>query len=373
MKMSTPSVQLIDVTKEFKEVETKEGFAAVDQVNLEIGAGEFFTILGPSGCGKSTTLRLIAGFETPTKGRIFVNGADCSNLPPFKRPVHTVFQNYALFPHMTVSQNVGYSLSVRRVNKADREQQVQEALAMVQLGKYGRRKPNQLSGGQQQRVALARALVNNPSVLLLDEPLGALDLKLRKEMQWELKQLQKRLGITFVYVTHDQEEALTMSDRIAVMNDGKVIQIGTPEEIYNQPNSYFVADFIGETNFIKAKVVRVEGCEASVIAAGEMVLARVAEGAPNTPGKRMLAVRPEKLSIGAVDQKEKAKFSFHGRVVGRSFAGADVRYEVMLSSDEKISVLTRSNGYREKVEAVYKEGDQVKVSFKSGDAYLLTE
>jgi spermidine/putrescine transport system ATP-binding protein len=370
--IKTPSVQLVDVTKEFKEVETKEGFAAVDRVNLEIGAGEFFTILGPSGCGKSTTLRLIAGFETPTQGRVLINGADCSTLPPYKRPVHTVFQNYALFPHMTVNQNVGYSLTVKRVSKNEREHEVQEALAMVQLGKYGKRKPNQLSGGQQQRVALARALVNNPSVLLLDEPLGALDLKLRKEMQWELKQLQKRLGITFVYVTHDQDEALTMSDRIAVMSEGKVIQVGAPEEIYDRPNSYFVADFIGETNFIKAKVVRVEGNEASVIAAGEMVLARVTENTSGVAGDKILAVRPEKLSILSAQQKLKAGYSFEGKVLGRSFAGADVRYEIVLASGEKISVLSRANGYQGSAAALYSEGDQVRVSFNAGDAFLLT-
>jgi putative spermidine/putrescine transport system ATP-binding protein len=225
--------------------------AAVGGVDLEIARGEFFTMLGPSGSGKTTTLRMIAGFERPDAGSIELGGKDVSSLPPFDRDVNTVFQDYALFPHMTVQQNVEYGLRVKKVPKADRRQRATQALAMVRLEGYGDRKPGQLSGGQRQRVALARAIVNTPRALLLDEPLGALDLKLRQELQIELKQIQQELGMTFIYVTHDQEEALTMSDRIAVFNQGKIEQIGTPAEMYEHPRTEFVAGFIGTSNIIE--------------------------------------------------------------------------------------------------------------------------
>jgi putative spermidine/putrescine transport system ATP-binding protein len=224
---------------------------AVDRVDLEIGRGEFFTMLGPSGSGKTTTLRMIAGFERPDAGTVELDGRDVSSLPPFDRDVNTVFQDYALFPHMTVQQNVEYGLRVKKVPKTDRRLKAQEALAMVRLEGYGDRKPGQLSGGQRQRVALARAIVNTPRALLLDEPLGALDLKLRQELQIELKQIQQELGMTFIYVTHDQEEALTMSDRIAVFNQGRIEQIGTPAEMYEHPRTRFVAGFIGTSNLLQ--------------------------------------------------------------------------------------------------------------------------
>jgi putative spermidine/putrescine transport system ATP-binding protein len=238
-------IRIVGLRKRYGEV------AAVDGIDLEVGRGEFFTMLGPSGSGKTTTLRMIAGFERPDEGRIELGGADVSRRPPFDRPVNTVFQDYALFPHMTVQQNVEYGLRVKKVPRADRRGKAREALSLVRLDGFGDRKPSQLSGGQRQRVALARAIVNTPKALLLDEPLGALDLKLRQELQIELKQLQQGLGMTFVYVTHDQEEALTMSDRIAVFNEGKVEQVGTPAEMYEHPATEFVAGFIGTSNIIE--------------------------------------------------------------------------------------------------------------------------
>jgi putative spermidine/putrescine transport system ATP-binding protein len=238
-------IRIVGLRKRYGDV------AAVDGIDLEVGQGEFFTMLGPSGSGKTTTLRMIAGFERPDEGRIELAGADVSRRPPFDRPVNTVFQDYALFPHMTVQQNVEYGLRVKKIPRADRRARAREALSLVRLDGFGDRKPTQLSGGQRQRVALARAIVNTPKALLLDEPLGALDLKLRQELQIELKQLQQRLGMTFVYVTHDQEEALTMSDRIAVFNEGKVEQIGTPAEMYEHPATEFVAGFIGTSNIIE--------------------------------------------------------------------------------------------------------------------------
>lgn len=229
---------------------------AVDSIDLEIHAGEFFSLLGPSGSGKTTSLRLIAGFDQPTSGQIYLFGQDVSNLPPYERQVNTVFQDYALFPHMSVGENIAYGLMIKKVAKKERQQRVEEMLALVQLEGLGGRKPSQLSGGQRQRVALARALINNPKVLLLDEPLGALDLKLRQQMQVELKALQKRLGITFIFVTHDQEEALTMSDRIAVFDKGKVQQIGTPAEMYESPANEFVAGFVGTSNLLRGEIAQ---------------------------------------------------------------------------------------------------------------------
>jgi len=244
------AVRFVGVRKTFGEV------VAVDDVELDVGAGEFFSMLGPSGSGKTTMLRLVAGFETPTAGAILLHGTDVTSLPPFDRDVNTVFQDYALFPHMTVEQNVAYGLMVRRVPKADRGRRVADALEAVRLSGFERRKPSQLSGGQRQRVALARALVNRPSVLLLDEPLGALDLKLREQMQLELKALQRDVGITFLFVTHDQGEALTMSDRIAVFNHGRIEQVGSPTEIYERPASPFVAGFVGTSNVLTGAIAR---------------------------------------------------------------------------------------------------------------------
>ncbi|MEA2523247.1 MAG: spermidine/putrescine transport system ATP-binding protein [Thermomicrobiales bacterium] len=288
-----PSVELRDVRKLFGSV------VAVDGVSLTVRPGEFVTLLGPSGCGKTTTLRMIGGFEYPTSGAVLIHGQEMGGLPPYRRPVNTVFQNYALFPHMTVAQNVGYGLEMARVPREERTRRVAQALEMVRLPQVEKRKPSELSGGQQQRVALARALVNRPAVLLLDEPLGALDLKLRKAMQLELKALNREVGATFIYVTHDQEEALTMSDRIAVMSEGRILQLGTPNEIYERPRNRFVADFIGQTNFLDGTLVRVDGEIAEVELAGSgVVRGRVPSG--ETPiGTVTVAVRPERVSLGS--------------------------------------------------------------------------
>src|SRR5512147_2213854 len=243
-EMGAPAILFQDVSRHFKDVK------AVDGVTLEIRDGEFFAMLGPSGSGKTTCLRMIAGFDRPTSGQIFLYSQDVSDLPPYERPVNTVFQDYALFPHMTIDENIGYGLMIKGVPKEERTKRVDDMLDLVRLPGFGYRKPSQLSGGQRQRVALARALVNHPKVLLLDEPLGALDLKLRQQMQVELKSIQKRVGITFIFVTHDQEEALTMSDRIAVFNEGKIEQVGTPAEVYEFPATEFVAGFVGVSNLI---------------------------------------------------------------------------------------------------------------------------
>jgi spermidine/putrescine transport system ATP-binding protein len=288
-----PSIELRRVRKSFGD------FTAVAGVDLTVGQGEFLTLLGPSGCGKTTTLRMIGGFELPSSGEVLIEGAQMGNLPPYRRPVNTVFQNYALFPHLSVGKNVAYGLEMSGVPRGDRERRVREALDLVRLPNVENRRPSELSGGQQQRVALARALVNHPSVLLLDEPLGALDLKLRKAMQLELKHLNREVGATFVYVTHDQEEALTMSDRIAVMNEGRILQLGAPEEIYERPRSRFVADFIGQTNFIECDVLGPDGrFVACRTAGGETIRAIPAVEAP-AGGTITVAVRPEKVSLDA--------------------------------------------------------------------------
>src|SRR5580765_6267636 len=253
-----PEIRLVDLAKHFRDVR------AVDGVSLDVLGGEFFSLLGPSGCGKTTTLRMIGGFELPTGGRVLLRGRDVTMEPPDKRPVNMVFQNYALFPHLDVGDNIAFGLKRSGVAKPEIVRRVGEALDLGHLDGYARRKPNQLSGGQQQRVALARALANRPNVLLLDEPLGALDLKLRKRLQIEVKRIQIEVGITFVYVTHDQEEALTMSDRIAVMRAGKVEQVGLPEELYERPATRFVADFMGTTNLLKGVVAAIDGSVATV-------------------------------------------------------------------------------------------------------------
>src|SRR5215217_5884890 len=293
---------------------------AVDDVSLQIRDGEFFSLLGPSGSGKTTSLRMIAGFDHPTSGQILLGGREVSNLPPYERDVNTVFQDYALFPHMTVGENVAYGLMVKKVPKPEREKRVDDMLDLVRLTGFGGRKPSQLSGGQRQRVALARSLINHPKVLLLDEPLGALDLKLRQQMQVELKAIQRRVGITFIFVTHDQEEALTMSDRIAVFNQGKVEQIGTPAEVYERPASPFVAGFVGTSNLISGEVAkRITGSE------------------------QMFSVRPEKIRLGAPDGKvDTDMFSIDGVIRDVVYLGLFTRYLVEIEGGSDLVVVEQN-------------------------------
>jgi len=291
-----PSVELISISKLFGSV------TAVDNMSLRIEDGEFFSLLGPSGCGKTTTLRMIGGFEMPSMGEVHISGEAQGFRPAYKRPVNTVFQNYALFPHMTVYQNTAFGLEMQKVPKLEIKKRVFEALEMVRLAGMENRKPQQLSGGQQQRVALARALINQPKVLLLDEPLGALDLKLRKAMQLELKDLQGRVGITFIYVTHDQEEALTMSDRIGVMRRGRLLQVGSPEQVYETPATRFVANFIGDSNYLEGQVKERSADQATVaLESGETMWAQPASEL--TIGEHVtLAFRPEKVHISPGDE-----------------------------------------------------------------------
>src|SRR5258707_12039868 len=289
--MTSAAIKLEDVTKIF------DGkVVAVDGVTLYIAAGEFFALLGPSGCGKTTSLRMIAGFEMPDSGRVHVGGQDITDLPVHRRDMGMVFQNYALFPHRTVAENVAFGLRMRGIEKDTIARKVKRALAMVELSGMEDRRPGQLSGGQQQRVALARAIVIEPRVLLCDEPLGALDKKLRQQMQFELKQLQRKLGLTMVFVTHDQEEALAMSDRIAVMNAGKVEQIGTPSDVYDRPSTRFVADFIGDTNLFRGEVIRDDG--KYVLQVDRALSIDLAED-PGTTGPLSIALRPEKIVLAA--------------------------------------------------------------------------
>jgi spermidine/putrescine transport system ATP-binding protein len=325
------AVELRDVVKQFV---TPEGvdLAAVDHVTMQIRNGEFFSMLGSSGCGKTTSLRMIAGFEWPDTGEVIIEGRVMGHTPPYQRNVNMVFQNYALFQHMTVFENVAFGLEMQRAGRKEITERVGRSLEMVQLKGMDRRRPRQLSGGQQQRVALARALVNLPAVLLLDEPLGALDLKLRKEMQLELKALQQQLGITFVYVTHDQEEALTMSDRIAVMSLGKVRQMGTPQEIYERPSSRFVAEFIGESNFIEGRLVQISSTAALVhVPALNMELSATPIRADHVAGEEVIvSVRPEKVQI--TNSSNGMTNSMEGTVEKTVYIGSDTHLVVRTGS-----------------------------------------
>jgi spermidine/putrescine transport system ATP-binding protein len=365
------AVELRNVSKRFPGP-SGETVTAVNHVTMQIRDGEFFSMLGPSGCGKTTCLRVIAGFELPTEGEVFIHGRPMGKTPPFQRPVNTVFQNYALFPHMTIGENVAFGLEMDRVPKSEINGRVREALAMVRLPGYENRRPRQLSGGQQQRVALARALVKRPEVLLLDEPLGALDLKLRKEMQIELKKLQRDVGITFVFVTHDQEEALTMSDRIAVMSHGEVLQIGDANDIYEQPNCRFVADFIGDTNFLDGRVAAQNGRSASIILpGGQTVYAEIDQ--PLNPGAQVhVAIRPEKMHLlaGTLPEADGAN-QLTGRVENVIYIGTDTHYEVRLPGDERIRV--REQNDRPDSRPLAHEGDEVTVSFSAEAARVLME
>lgn len=311
---STPAIQFTKVSRHFGDIR------AVDNVDVEIKDGEFFSMLGPSGSGKTTCLRMVAGFDTPTSGNIFLYGQDVSQLPPYDRDVNTVFQDYALFPHMTVGENVAYGLMVKKVAKAERVKRVDEMLELVQLTGFASRKPSQLSGGQRQRVALARALINHPKVLLLDEPLGALDLKLRQQMQVELKNIQREVGITFIFVTHDQEEALTMSDRIAVFNQGKIEQIGSPTEIYEHPQTAFVAGFVGVSNIIEGEV-----------------------GKRITNSTNKFSIRPEKIHFVKPDQNlDSDSYAVNGNIRDVVYLGLYTRYLVEIDGGGDLVVVEQN-------------------------------
>lgn len=365
--MADYAVELRNVSKRFPGP-SGEIVTAVKDVTMQIHDGEFFSMLGPSGCGKTTSLRMIAGFELPTEGEVYIHSRPMGKTPAFQRPVNTVFQSYALFPHMTIGENVAFGLQMDGVPKADILPRVKEALTMVRLPGYENRKPKQLSGGQQQRVALARALVKRPEVLLLDEPLGALDLKLRKEMQLELKRLQREVGITFVYVTHDQEEALTMSDRIAVMSQGVTLQVGNANEIYERPNCKFVADFIGETNFLTGKVQSQQGEVVTIALPGGLQVQAMAESVIPTGKEIYVAVRPEKMHLRAVDGCEN---QFRGRIKNVVYIGTDTQYAVQLPGDQVVRVRQQNStpGSR----PVADEGAEVTVSFSAQAARVLTE
>lgn len=367
--MPNAAVELKDVCKSFAGNQNKEPLLVVDHINLEIIEGEFFSLLGPSGCGKTTTLRMIAGFESPSAGEIYIQGVAMGDRPPFHRPVNTVFQNYALFPHLTVAQNVAFGLEMENLPKAEIQQRVGEVLEQVQLEALAKRYPRQMSGGQQQRVALARALVKQPAVLLFDEPLGALDLKLRKEMQLELKRMQQRLGITFVYVTHDQEEALTMSDRIAVLEKGQILQVGTPMEIYEEPKNRFVADFIGETNFLTGRVISQQQGN-TVILVDEELPITVYSREELPLGKIVtLVVRPEKAEIQPRNSDQPS--TLPGVIEEVIYIGTDTRYIVRLTPQSALTV-RRQNLHRRDL-ILHHLGEKVQIAIPSDSICILED
>lgn len=337
--MSKGNIVLKDVTKSFGDT------VAVNSVSLEINNGEFFSLLGPSGCGKTTMLRMIGGFDHPTSGEIFVNGEAIGRTPPYHLDVNTVFQNYALFPHKTVSQNIGFGLQIRNLAKRQIEAQVNEFLEMVRLPGYGDRKPSELSGGEKQRVALARALINRPSILLLDEPLAALDLKLRKQMQLELKELQREVGITFVYVTHDQGEAFALSDRIAIMNSGKVRQVGSASEIYDEPSSRFVADFTGASNFFDGRILTLEGTRASLQLHnyGEIEFVGRHNQDLQAGDTITVAIRPERILL-TTQTSEKALNQIKGTIRDAMYLGTMIQYIVEASDGMSVAVCQQNLG-----------------------------
>ena len=393
--MAEVSLELKEIKKSFT-----EGEAVLDNISLEISKGEFITLLGSSGCGKTTTLRIIAGLEQPDAGSVWLDGREVTGLEPNQRNVNTVFQNYALFPHMNVAENIGYGLKLKKVPKSEIRKKVSQMLELVQLEGYERRKPSELSGGQKQRVAIARALVNNPKVLLLDEPLGALDLQLRRAMQIELKHLQKKLGITFIYITHDQEEAINMSDRIAVMKDGRIEQIGTPDEIYNHPKTSYVATFVGNANILHGVAESIQGENAIVKIGNDRVIVKLETSQQDTGDTRAkqylaagekvtLAVRSENILLqetavigdtgtdhrdtvdisvadGSLDAHNKNSVSgLQATVTEKNFAGGQLRVTLKLSDG------TQLIASRYGIDASVAEGQTVRCSFLPTDAVLV--
>ena len=391
-----------DILLELKNIKKSftPGEDVLDDICLTVARGEFVTLLGSSGCGKTTTLRIIAGLEQTDSGSVWINGQDVTKLPPDKRDVNTVFQNYALFPHMNVAENIGYGLKLRKVPRGEIKKKVAQMLELVQLEGYEKRKPSELSGGQKQRVAIARALVNNPKVLLLDEPLGALDLQLRRAMQIELKHLQKKLGITFIYITHDQEEAINMSDRIAVMKDGRIEQIGTPDEIYNHPKTSYVATFVGNANILHGAAERIQGENAIVKIGNDRVIVKLETSQQNTEDtgvkqylsageKVTLAVRSENILLqetavigdtgtdhrdavdisvadGSLDAHNKNSVSgLQATVTEKNFAGGQLRVTLKLSDGTQLIVS------RYGIDASVAEGQTVRCSFLPTDAVLV--
>ena len=390
--MAEVSLELKEIKKSFT-----EGEAVLDNISLEISKGEFITLLGSSGCGKTTTLRIIAGLEQPDAGSVWLDGREVTGLEPNQRDVNTVFQNYALFPHMNVAENIGYGLKLKKVPKSEIRKKVSQMLELVQLEGYEKRKPSELSGGQKQRVAIARALVNNPKVLLLDEPLGALDLQLRRAMQIELKHLQKKLGITFIYITHDQEEAINMSDRIAVMRDGCIEQIGTPDEIYNHPKTSYVATFVGNANILHGVAESIQGENAIVKIGNDRVIVKLETSQQDTWAKQhlsagekvTLAVRSENILLqeaavigdtgtdyrdavdisvadGSLDAHNKNSVSgLQATVTEKNFAGGQLRVTLKLSDG------TQLIASRYGIDASVAEGQTVRCSFLPTDAVLV--
>ncbi len=364
--MASPiDVRLDRVTKRFHEV------LAVDDLSLEVERGEFFSMLGPSGCGKTTTLRMIGGFEETTAGTIYLGDTDVTGLPPFKRDVNTVFQNYALFPHLNVYENVAFGLRRKKVDDGEIRTRIAEMLELVELPGYEMRKPSQLSGGQQQRVALARALINHPRVLLLDEPLGALDLKLRKQMQLELKRIQTEVGITFIYVTHDQEEAMTMSDRIAVMRAGKIEQLGNPEDLYERPRTPFVAGFLGVSNLLEGEVVGRDGGLVSIRLGNGSVLRAPDDGSGAT-GSVRIGVRPEKLRVGADGTADISQGlnALAGVVLDASYIGVSTQYLVQTAEGHKLTVYAQNLDTAGTAE-VLADGQRVQLSWNPQHTFML--
>ncbi|GAA1928195.1 ABC transporter ATP-binding protein [Nocardioides marmoribigeumensis] len=353
-------LEIVSVTKRFGD------FVAVDDLTLTVPQGSFFALLGASGCGKTTTLRMVAGLETPTSGRIELGGKDIAGLKPYKRPVNTVFQSYALFPHMTVEDNVAFGL--RRTGASDVRTKVGEMLELVQLEQYAKRRPAQLSGGQQQRVALGRALINRPQVLLLDEPLGALDLKLRRSMQLELKRIQTEVGITFVHVTHDQEEAMTMADTIAVMNAGRIEQLGAPADLYEHPQSTFVANFLGQSNLLEGVVTRAGSGEYDVTVQGAGLRAtRVT--ASGISGRCWIGVRPEKVTLQPPGEGHDAGLNrlSGGRVEDVSFVGVSTQYLIGMPWGQELAAFEQNTGKR----SSFAVGDQVDLTWMPDHTFLL--